>query len=129
MGKCRITRHPFNGQAHGGRNLFTHYFNDDAFLALAVEFGIVNLLPGAEIELTGGHGNDHLVVHQEAFQMRIAIRLSSPVMAIVVTVWSELFQPFVDVGQQAVFGVIYPDSSGYVHGRHQDHALLDSALD
>jgi hypothetical protein len=29
--------------------LFSHHFNDDSFVALAVEFGVEDLLPGAEV--------------------------------------------------------------------------------
>src|SRR5271154_3777201 len=56
--------------------LFTHDFNNDAFRPAPVEFGVINLLPGPEIELSGGHWNDHLVMHQKAFQVRIAIGLA-----------------------------------------------------
>ncbi len=33
------------------RDLLAHHFNDDAFRALAVELGVIDLLPGAEVEL------------------------------------------------------------------------------
>ncbi len=44
-----------------------HYFNDDAFGPLTVEFGVINLLPRAEIQLSVGHGNDDFVMHDAGF--------------------------------------------------------------
>ncbi len=38
--------------------LFSHHFNNDPFVALAVEFGVENLLPGAEVESAVGHWDD-----------------------------------------------------------------------
>src|ERR1022692_999747 len=51
-----------------------HNFNNDAFWAPAVEFGVINLLPRAEIELS------------------------------------------IDVRQQAIFGVVHPNTRRDVHG-------------
>jgi len=48
---------------------------------LAVELGIEDLLPGPEIELARGDGDDDLVVNQQVLQVRVAIVLATPVMA------------------------------------------------
>ena len=56
--------------------LLAHYFQYDAFGSLTVELGIINLLPGTEIELARGHRHDHLVMHQQALQVRIAVGLA-----------------------------------------------------
>jgi len=84
-----------------------HYLNDDAFRTLAVEFRVINLLPGPEIELSGGYRDDHLMVDQQAFEVGIAIGFSGAVMAVVFAIRRQLFEPFVDVGQQAILGVVH----------------------
>jgi hypothetical protein len=55
---------PFWAECSGFPRLFAHYLNDDAFGALSVEFGVVNLLPGAEIQPALGHRHDDLVVYE-----------------------------------------------------------------
>jgi len=56
------------------------------------------LLPWPEIQLALGHRHDHLVVHQQAFQVGIAIGFARTVMAILLAERRQLFQPFIDVG-------------------------------
>src|ERR1700733_11050443 len=53
--------------------LLTHHFNDDAFRPLAVELGVINLLPSSEIQFRVRDGNDDLVMHDQTFEVRIAI--------------------------------------------------------
>ena len=76
---------------------FTHYFQNDAFGPLSVEFRVVNLLPGAEIEFALSHRHDHLVVNQQAFQMRIAIGLARAVVPVILPERGEFLEPFIDV--------------------------------
>src|ERR1700722_16094010 len=106
----------------------THYLNNDAFRPLTVEFGIVNLLPGAKIEPAVRHRYNHLVMHDQALQVRIAIRLPGAMVLVVLAKRRQFLQPFVDVAQQAVFSVVYPDAGRNMHGRNQDHAFSNSAL-
>jgi CheY-like chemotaxis protein len=108
--------------------LFAHYFQYHAFGALAVELSVIDLLPRSEIELAGGHRHDHLVMHQQALQVRIPVRLAGLVMAIVLAEGRQVLQPLVDIGDQAVFGVVYPDAGRDMHRRNQDHAFLDAAF-
>ena len=49
------------------RHSLPHNLNDNSFFALAVEFRVVNLLPGAEIELSFCDGDHDLVVDYHAF--------------------------------------------------------------
>src|ERR1700693_1750604 len=72
-----------------------HDFNNDAFWAPTVEFRVINLLPGTEIELSVRHGHNHLVVDQQAFQMGVAIGLAGAVVAIILAIRSQTLQPFV----------------------------------
>src|SRR3954447_14499514 len=51
--------------------LLAQDLDDHALWAPPVEFGVEDLLPGAEIEATGGHGHDHLVVHQQVLEMTV----------------------------------------------------------
>src|ERR1035437_9433511 len=105
-----------------------HHFNDDAFGALSVEFGVINLLPRAEVELAFGHRNHHLMMHQQALQVRIAVGFAGAVMAVVLAERRQFFEPFVDIGDQPVFRVVDIHARSDMHGGYQNHALLDAAL-
>src|SRR5271157_1208241 len=105
-----------------------HHLNDDAFGPTSVEFGVINLLPRAEIELAFGHRDHHLMVHQQALQVRIAVALAGAVMAVVLAEWRQLFEPLVDIGDQPVFRVVDIHARCDMHGGYQNHALLDAAL-
>jgi len=112
----------------GVDGLFAHYLDNDAFRALPVEFRVIDLLPRPEIQLPIRHRNDHLMVNQQALQVRIAVRLAGAVMAVILAKRRQFFQPLVDVRQQSVFGVVDPNARRNVHGRNQNHAVADSAL-
>jgi hypothetical protein len=105
-----------------------HDFNNDAFGALSVEFRVINLLPRSEIQLPGGHRHDHLVVNQQALQVRVAIGLARSMMPVILAKRSQAFQPFIDVRQQSVFGIVHPDAGRDVHGGDQNHSLADLAF-
>src|SRR6185437_13756966 len=94
----------------------------------AVEFGIVDLLPGPEIELAGGDGNNDFVVHQQALQMRIAIGLAGAVVLVVGLEWGEALEPGINIGQQALLGIVDPNAGGDVHRRNQRHAFAHARL-
>src|SRR5277367_1376453 len=83
-----------------------HDFNNDAFGPLPVEFRVINLLPRSEIEFSRCHRHDYLVMHQQALQVRVTIALARPMMPIVLAKRSQAFQPFIDVRQQSVFGIV-----------------------
>src|ERR1035437_6433061 len=108
--------------------LFAHYFNDDSFVALAVEFGVENLLPGAEVEFSVGDRNDDFVVNDQRFQVRVSVVFSGLVMLIVLAEGGERFQPLVDVFDQAALVVVDVDPGGNVHGGNEDHAVFDARL-
>src|SRR5258708_5795783 len=108
--------------------LFSHDFNDDSFVALAVEFGIENLLPWAEIEFPAGDRDDDFVMDDQRFEMSVSVVFASLVMLVILPEGSERFQPLVDVFDQAAFIVVDVDSGSDVHGGDQDHAVFDSGL-
>jgi hypothetical protein len=60
--------------------------------------------------------------------MGVAVRLSRPVVVVLFSKGSKLFEPFVDVLDEAVFGVIYIDTGSDVHGRNEDHSFLNAAF-
>src|SRR6266446_8410064 len=92
--------------------LFSHYFNDDSFVALAVEFGIENLLPRAEIEFSVGDRDDDLVMNDQRFEVSVSIVFSGLVMLVVLPEGSERFQPLVDVFNESALIVVDIDSGG-----------------
>src|ERR1019366_2425211 len=108
--------------------LFAHYFNDDSFVALAVEFGVENLLPGAAVKFPVGDWGDAFVVNDQRFQVRVSVVFSGLVMLIVLAEGGERFQPLVDVFDEAALVVVDVDPGGDVHGGDQDHAVFDSGL-
>jgi hypothetical protein len=77
--------------------LFSHHFNNDSLVALAVELGIEDLLPGAEVEFPAGDRDDDLVVDDQRFQMRVSIVFAGLVMLIVLSEGSQRLQPLIDV--------------------------------
>src|SRR5258708_35279856 len=101
--------------------LFSHYLNDDSFVALAVEFGVENLLPWAEVEFPVGDRDDDFVVNDQRFQVRISVVFSSLVMLVVLPEGSERFQPLADVFDEAALVVVDVDSGSDVHGGDHDH--------
>src|SRR5579863_2472034 len=83
--ECSRGRFPFG--------LFAHYFNDDAFGALSVELGVIDLLPRPEIQLATGHRHNHFVVHNQALQMRVAIGFAGAMMAVIFAERRQVLQP------------------------------------
>jgi hypothetical protein len=110
------------------KNLLAHDFDNDAFFAAAVELGVIDFLPGAEVEAAGGDGDDDLMVDEEALQVGVAVGFAGAVVSVVLAEGGKMFQPLVDVGEQAILGIVDPDASGDVHGRDEDHALGDAAF-
>jgi hypothetical protein len=108
--------------------LLTHDFHNHPLVTLTVKFSVENSLPSAEVELTGGDGNDDFVVDEQGFQVGIAVVLAGFVMLVVLIEGGELFQPAIDVFDQAWFVIVDVDSGGDVHGGNQDHAFLHAAL-
>jgi hypothetical protein len=47
--------------------LITHHLNNNPFSPLAIELSVVNLLPGAEIQLALCYGYDYLMMDKQAF--------------------------------------------------------------
>jgi len=74
-------------------SLAHHFLMMTRFGALSVEFGVINLLPRAEVESALGHRNHHFMVHQQALQVRIAVGFAGAMMAVVLAERRQLFEP------------------------------------
>jgi hypothetical protein len=96
--------------------LLTHHFNDDAFRPLTVELGVVNLLPGPEIQFSVRDRDDDLMMNDEAFEVGIAVGFTRAMVVVIVLKRRQLLQLCVNILYQAVFGVIHVDSRCNVHG-------------
>src|ERR1700690_1330796 len=108
--------------------LFSHHFNDDSLVALAVEFGVEDLLPGAKVEFTAGDRDYDFVVNDQRFQVSISVVFTGLVMPVVLAKGGERLQPLVDVLDKSTLVVIDIDPGGNVHGGDQDHTVFESRL-
>ncbi len=63
--------------------LFSHHFNDHSFVALAVEFGVEDLLPWAEVKFAAGDRDDDFVVNDQRFKVSVSVIFSRLVMLVV----------------------------------------------
>ena len=86
--------------------LLSHHFHDDSFITLPIEFGIENALPGTQIQLASRDWNDDFMMDQQRFQVRIAIILAGFVMLVSLAKGREVFEPLVDVLDQAAFVIV-----------------------
>jgi hypothetical protein len=75
----------------------SHYLDDEPLSPLTVKFGIINLLPGAEIQSSISYRNYYLMVHQKILEMSISVGLPGAMMTIIDPFGGQLPQPFVDV--------------------------------
>src|ERR1022692_194059 len=53
--------------------LFSHDFNENSFVALAVELGVDNLLPGTKVEFPAGDRDNDFMVKDQRFQVRVSV--------------------------------------------------------
>ena len=54
---------------HRPQLLLAHYFYDHSLVALSIEFGVEDSLPGSQIEFAGSDRHDYLVVNQQRLQV------------------------------------------------------------
>src|SRR5436309_3010962 len=94
---------------------FTHHLHDDALLPLTIELGIEDLLPRAEIELAVGDGQNHLMTHDRALQMRVGIVLAGLMMTVGKTGRGDLLEPHLKVVDETVLPIVHVDAGRDVH--------------
>ena len=110
---------------------FSDDFDEDAFSAHPVEFTVVDLFPGTEVQFAFCDGNDDFASHDLAFEVGIGIVLTG---AVVVVVFrrgverSQVFQPDSKVVEQSAFGIVDEDGGSDVHGVDQAETFLDAAF-
>lgn len=108
--------------------LFTDDFDNHAFAPHAVEFSVIDLLPCAQIKTAIGNRQQDLMMHQQVFQMRVAVVFAGLVVAVIGASRGQAFQPLVNVGNKTIFSVIDVNGSSDVHRRNQHQAFLDAAV-
>ena len=107
--------------------LFANNLDEDAFVSAAVELGVEDLFPRAEVEFAFGDGDDNFAAENLAFEMGVAVVFAGIVMAVFFDiVGSYLFEEFIKILDQAALVVIDVDAGGDVHRIDQYQTFLDT---
>ena len=78
--------------------LFSYDFHHDPLRPLAVELAVEDLLPGTEVELTLGNGDDYFPSHDRALKVGVAVIFTGQVMLVTRDVFGcKLLQPAPEV--------------------------------
>ena len=117
--------------------LLANDLNQHSFRSASVELAVKNLLPGAEIELPVGNGDDNLPAHDLPFVMGVAVVLAGAVVVVGLRrgiVRGKLLQPSLVVFVEPRLVVVDEHRCGDVHrvDKHQSvahAALVDRRLD
>src|SRR6185369_3629534 len=118
-----------DAQSAGADGSVAHRLEDHTLRPAAVPFAVENALPGPEIELARGDGDDDLVTDGERPQMCGGVVLSrAAVVAVGIGIpWGDtLLEPVEDVGPEAGLVVVDEDGRGDVHRRDEHHPLRDA---
>src|SRR2546427_12677178 len=100
----------FKAQGSGEAALFSQEFDEDALGALAVEVGIKDLLPGAEVEPALGQSDDDVALQGQVLQEDGGVAFVLGAVFVVFADGRELFEPVLEVAMQA--GVVFRDEYG-----------------
>ena len=110
-------------------------FHQDAFVALTVKFGVVNLFPRTEMQASVPNGHRDLLAQQLPFEVGITVVFSGPVVVVFFTVssvaavkGSQLFEPRHDVVVKAVFQIVDITRGGDVHWVDEHQAVMNAAF-
>src|SRR3954454_1260686 len=68
---------------HSGQWLLPQHLDDQPLRPAAVELGVEDLLPRAEVEAAGGDRQDHLVVDEQVLEVSVAVVLAAAMVAVV----------------------------------------------
>ena len=128
----------------GRSRLLAQHLDHEPLRPAAVELGVEDLLPRAEVEPTLGDRDDHLVVDEQVLEVGVPVVLAAGVMTVVAGIGGELagdrvrwwlparrgdlVEPFEGVRMQAGLVVVHPHAGGDVHRGDQRHALGDARL-
>ena len=105
-------------------------FDEDAFSAAAVEFGVIDLFPWAEVELAVGDGDDDFAAHDLALEVSVGVVFAGAVVLVLTGggMGRELFEPCVVVFDEAGLGVVDVDAGCDVHGVDEAKAVLHAGV-
>ena len=102
----------------------------DSLAAATVELAVEDLLPGAEVEISIGYGDNHLSTHDLAFVVGVGVVLARSVVMIPVRAGIERRQPFqppLVVFVEPTFIVVDEHARGDVHCIHEAETFLHTA--
>jgi hypothetical protein len=111
--------------------LFADDFDEDAFGSSAIEFAVEDLLPGAEVELSPGDGDDHFSAHELALHVGVGVVLPGAVVGVSRgrgVERGEFLEPTAVVLMQAGLVVVDENAGSDVHGVAEEKALLNAGL-
>ena len=95
--------------------LLPHDFHNNPLVPLSIKLGIKYPLPRPQMR-TAGNGHYDLMMDQQRFEMRVAVVFTRVMMFVVLAKRRQIFQPLVDVLNQAAFVVVDVDTGRDVHG-------------
>src|SRR3989442_11970312 len=75
------------------QSLLAHDLDQDALRPQAIELGIDHALPGAQFESAVADRHQHLVMYQQALQVRARIALKLRAVLVVIAVRRDFLQP------------------------------------
>src|SRR4029453_108249 len=121
-------RLPAVTRASSGSGSYPHNLDDDPLASPPVELSVEHLFPGAEVERTGGDGQDHLMPHDGPLQMRVGIVFASLMVLVREAGRRQLLEPFLKIVDEAVLPVVDVNAGRNVHRRHEHDAFLHPTL-
>src|SRR5947209_20205681 len=91
--------------------IISNDFNEDAFLAAAIEFPVKDLLPWPKIQLAFGDGDDNFAPHDLTLQVCVGIVFAGTVVSIGAgrRMWGQLLQPYLVIVVKARFIIVDKD--------------------
>src|SRR3954452_14598775 len=113
---------------HSGQWLLPQHLDDQPLRPAAVELGVEDLLPRAEVEAALGDRDDRLVVDEQVLEVGVAVVLAARVVTVVAGIGrqlarrlvgrllpagrGDLVQPLEGVGLEALLLVVPPHTGG-----------------
>ena len=97
------------------RALLSDGFDYHALPAPTIEFRIVDLLPGSQVQSPLGNRYDDLVVYEQALEVRVTIHFPGVVMAVVRAKRRQFLKPFIDVFDESQLSIVHIHTRCDVH--------------
>src|SRR5687767_1842047 len=105
-------------------------FDEDAFAAVAVEFAVEDLFPGAEVKFAVGDGDDDFAAHDLAFEVGVGVVFAGAVVVVLGGggVGSEFFEPDFVVMVQSALVIVDKYRGSNMHRIAEAKSLAHSAF-